>query len=231
MHFDFMDPPAPETLMRAYELLNYLGAIDDDGVLTKQGRAMSDLPLDPQLAQVLLWACGEGGEGEGEGEGGCALEALTIVSMLSVQPPWTRAGGASAKREAEAARAVFAHPDGDHLALLNLYTAWSEQPDAEKENWCYAHWINSRALKAASNVRMQLERQLKKAGLSTRSRIGPPGSPGYWDCIKRALVSGFFMQVAHLERGSLYATVKDNQIVKVHPSAMLSGKPHWILYN
>lgn len=34
VHFDFMDPPAPETLMRALELLNYLGAIDDEGQLT-----------------------------------------------------------------------------------------------------------------------------------------------------------------------------------------------------
>lgn len=34
VHFDFMDPPAPETLMRALEMLNYLGAIDDDGNLT-----------------------------------------------------------------------------------------------------------------------------------------------------------------------------------------------------
>ncbi len=25
VHFDFMDPPAPETLMRALEMLNYLG--------------------------------------------------------------------------------------------------------------------------------------------------------------------------------------------------------------
>lgn len=32
-----MDPPAPETLMRALELLNYLGAIDDEGDLTKVG--------------------------------------------------------------------------------------------------------------------------------------------------------------------------------------------------
>jgi hypothetical protein len=27
VHFDFMDPPAPETLMRALELLNYLGTV------------------------------------------------------------------------------------------------------------------------------------------------------------------------------------------------------------
>ena len=30
-----MDPPAPETLMRALELLNYLGALDDEGELTE----------------------------------------------------------------------------------------------------------------------------------------------------------------------------------------------------
>ena len=29
VHFDFMDPPAPETMMRALELLNYLGALGD----------------------------------------------------------------------------------------------------------------------------------------------------------------------------------------------------------
>ena len=29
-----MDPPAPETLMRALELLNYLGALDDNGNMT-----------------------------------------------------------------------------------------------------------------------------------------------------------------------------------------------------
>lgn len=35
VHFDFMDPPAPETLMRALELLNYLAALDDDGIIHK----------------------------------------------------------------------------------------------------------------------------------------------------------------------------------------------------
>jgi hypothetical protein len=30
-----MDPPAPETLMRALEMLNYLGALDDEGELTE----------------------------------------------------------------------------------------------------------------------------------------------------------------------------------------------------
>jgi HrpA-like RNA helicase len=54
VHFDFMDPPAPETLMRALELLNYLGAIDDDGVLTDVGAMMAEFPLDPQLSKALI---------------------------------------------------------------------------------------------------------------------------------------------------------------------------------
>jgi hypothetical protein len=45
VHFDFMDPPAPETLMRALELLNYLGALDDNGNLTSVRLALSKQPL------------------------------------------------------------------------------------------------------------------------------------------------------------------------------------------
>ncbi len=30
VHFDFIDPPAPETLMRGLELLNYIEALDDE---------------------------------------------------------------------------------------------------------------------------------------------------------------------------------------------------------
>ena len=40
--------------MRALELLNYLGALDDEGTLTPLGRHMSELPLDPQLAKLVL---------------------------------------------------------------------------------------------------------------------------------------------------------------------------------
>ena len=72
--------------------------------------------------------------------------------------------------------------------------------------------MNSRALKAAISVRDQLLRHLQKSGLSTRSTV-VPGTHAYWESVKRTLVSGFFMQIAHLERGSLYAIVKDNQIV------------------
>lgn len=68
-----MDPPAPETLMRALELLNYLAALDDDGNLTDLGAVMSEFPLDPQLAKMLIASC----------QHNCSNEILSITAMLS----------------------------------------------------------------------------------------------------------------------------------------------------
>jgi len=73
VHFDFMDPPAPETLMRALELLNYLGALDEDGSLTKLGQLMSEFPLDPQMSKMLVVSP----------EFNCSNEILSITAMLS----------------------------------------------------------------------------------------------------------------------------------------------------
>jgi len=53
VHFDYVDAPAPETLMRALELLNYLAAMDDDGNLTALGKLMAEFPLDPQVHPSL----------------------------------------------------------------------------------------------------------------------------------------------------------------------------------
>lgn len=75
VHFDYMDPPAPETLMRALEQLNYLGALDDEGDLTEIGKRMSDYPLDPLHAKIVLAA---------SMQFNCVSEALTIVAMLNV---------------------------------------------------------------------------------------------------------------------------------------------------
>ncbi len=38
IHFDFMDPPPAETLIKALEQLYALGALNDRGELTKLGR-------------------------------------------------------------------------------------------------------------------------------------------------------------------------------------------------
>ncbi len=64
---------APETLMRALELLNYLAALDDDGELTELGSMMAEFPLDPQLAKMVIASCDQS----------CSNEILSITAMLS----------------------------------------------------------------------------------------------------------------------------------------------------
>ena len=54
IHFDFMDPPPPETLIRAFEWLYALGSLNDDGDLTKLGRRMAEFPVDPMLSKAII---------------------------------------------------------------------------------------------------------------------------------------------------------------------------------
>uniref|UniRef100_A0A671RHH5 RNA helicase n=1 Tax=Sinocyclocheilus anshuiensis TaxID=1608454 RepID=A0A671RHH5_9TELE len=215
VHFDFMDPPAPETLMRALELLNYLVALNDDGDLTELGSMMAEFPLDPQLAKMVIASC----------DFNCSNEILSITAMLSVPQCFVRP--TEAKKAADESKMRFAHIDGDHLTLLNVYHAFKQ--NHESVQWCYDNFVNYRSLMSADNVRQQLSRIMDRFSLPRRSTEFT--SRDYYINIRRALVTGFFMQVAHLERTGHYLTVKDNQVVQLHPSTVLDHKPEWVLYN
>ena len=52
-----MDPPAPETLMRALELLNYLGALDDEGNMSKVHSSVAPPPLPHLIDPVCISSC------------------------------------------------------------------------------------------------------------------------------------------------------------------------------
>ena len=139
----------------------------------------------------------------------------------------------------------------------------------EDPQWCYDNFVNYRSLKSADNVRQQLCRIMDRFNLKRTSTDFH--SKDYYVNIRKALCSGFFMQVrqnifkhistqvvyggafnektvtptqyphlklelvelqvAHLERTGHYLTIKDNQIVQLHPSTCLDHKPEWVLYN
>ncbi|KAJ9106285.1 DEAH-box ATP-dependent RNA helicase prp43 [Naganishia friedmannii] len=216
VHFDYMDAPAPETIMRALELLNYLAALDDEGNLTQLGKIMAEFPLDPQLAKMLI--CSP--------EFGCSNEILSLTAMLSVPNVFVRPN--NARKEADQAKAQFTHPDGDHLTLLNVYHAY-KQNEGDK-NWAWQNFLSARSLQQADNVRMQLRRHMEKFDLDLVSTAWE--DKNYWVNIRKALTCGFFMQVAHRsgEKGS-YTTVKDNQIVRLHRATGLDTSPEWVVYN
>ena len=75
-------------------------------------------------------------------------------------------------------QARFAHIDGDHLTLLNVYHAYKQH--GEDNEWCYANFLNHRSLKSADNVRSQLVSVEKGRGRVVgewgRSRTDWPGS-------------------------------------------------------
>jgi len=123
VHFDYMDPPAPETLMRALEQLNYLGALDDEGQLTETGSKMSEFPLEPQLAKMVL----------ASPKYKCVNEILSIVAMLSVPIVFVRPK--ENQKEADIAKSQFSHEDGDHLTLLNAFQMYKSRK--ESADWCY----------------------------------------------------------------------------------------------
>lgn len=215
VHFDFMDPPAPETLMRALEELHYLGALDDEGGLTQIGSIMSDFPLEPQLAKMLI----------SSPQFNCSNEILTITSMLSVPQPFVRPKDQT--KPADEAKEQFAHVDGDHLTLMNVFHAYKESGDDPQ--WCYNNFINARSMKAADNVRNQLARICNRYNINLVT--GDLSSSDYFTNIRKAIVTGYFMQVAHLEKSGFYLTVKDHQSVATHPSTTLDHKPEWVVYN
>lgn len=219
VHFDLMDPPAPETLMRALEELNYLACLDDEGDLTTLGRLASEFPLDPALAVMLI----------SSPEFYCSNEMLSLTALLSVPQIFIRP--ASQRKRADEMKDLFAHPDGDHLTLLNVYHAFkSPEAQANPKQWCHDHFLSFRALQQADNVRLQLKRIMEREELTLMST--PFEDKKYYENIRQALVSGFFMQVAKKDgSGKTYVTVKDNQNVLVHPSTVLGQDSEWVLYN
>ena len=222
VHFDFMDPPAPETMMRALEELNYLQCLSDEGDLTALGRLASQFPLDPMLAVMLI----------GSPAYSCSEEILTIFAILSVPNVFVRT--ALARKRADEAKLSFAQADGDHLTLINVYEAFisPEASEIGTHKWCRDNFLSYRSLTSAKNVRNQLQRLMQKYDLQLISQYNQVSEFEYWENVKKALVAGFFMQVAKKKLGNKgYLTVKDNQDVLIHPSTVLSKEGEWLIYN
>lgn len=217
VQFDYLDAPAPESLMRALELLNFLAAMDDDGNLTALGKLMAEFPLEPQLAKVLI----------SSPEFGCSNEILTIVATLYVPNIWQRPR--NHVREADAAKEMFNVPESDHLTLLNVYNRYIL--NKYDESWARMNYLSERTLSEAENVRNQLQRIMERLDIDL---VSLDDETQLFLNVRKALVSGFFMQVAHREGSGTrvsYTTVKDHQVVGLHPSCGLKTQPEWLLFH
>ena len=220
VHFDFIDPPAPETMMRAIEMLNYLGAMDDEGKLTELGSQMNQFPLEPELSKMVLAGV----------KYKCINDILTIAATLSVKSPFLRPRGK--ENEADSKKYQFTHHSGDHITLIMVYNAFKKNELIK--DWCRDNYINYRTMKAIDNVRNQLSDILKKMNIIVPENDYNNEIKGKRERrILKSLIAGYFAQVAHLETAGYYITVKDNQYVFIHPSSYLHGsrKSTWVLFH
>ena len=132
LSFEFMDPPPKDSMISAMEELHSLSALDDEGLLTKLGRRMTEFPLEPQLSKLLIQSVNLG----------CSDEAITIVSMLSIQNVFYRPK--EKQTLADQKKAKFHQPEGDHLTLLAVYNAWKNNNFAS--HWCYENFLQARSV-------------------------------------------------------------------------------------
>ncbi len=212
IHFDFMDPPHIQTLIYAMETLYSLGALDEEGLLTRLGRRMAEFPLDPTLSKVLLAAC----------DLSCAEEMLTIVAMLSVESLFYRPKDKAA--EADQKKSKFFQPEGDHLTLLAVYEAWKHNKFSNP--WCYENFLHARSLRRAQDVRKQILQ------IMDRHKLDIVSCGKNYNKVRKAICSGFFHHAAKKDPQEGYRTLSDGTPCYIHPSsALFNRNPEMLIYN
>eukprot|EP00929_Paragymnodinium_shiwhaense_P106647 TRINITY_DN7220_c0_g1_i1.p1 TRINITY_DN7220_c0_g1~~TRINITY_DN7220_c0_g1_i1.p1 ORF type:complete len:696 (-),score=153.23 TRINITY_DN7220_c0_g1_i1:408-2495(-) len=213
VHFDFMEPPSPESMMRALEMLYFLSAIDEESDLTEIGRYMADYPIDPHMGRMMISAARRG----------CVDEVTKVVSMLSVPPPFSRPRWA--QKAADRAHKTFASGFGDHLSLLNTFLRYEEA--GKKTDFCKDNFLHDRAMKQACSIFKQLRGILNKQNIKETMPESTIAAG-----VRKSLLDGFFMQSAYIDQnGKNYLTAHDQQLVSIHPGSFLGHKPEWVVYH
>jgi len=201
--FPFLTPPDSRGIKAALDLLAELGAVTlgearggsrtagDAPRLTRIGRDISRMPIDPRFARMLIEA----------GRTGVVRDVLAIVAGLSIQDVRERPSAdapQAVRDEAERMHARFADPTSDFLALLNLWnhlrTQQRELGSSAFRRLCRSEHLNYVRVREWFDVHRQL-RTLVKDGTS-RGSSDAAADP---DAVHRALLAGLLSQIGVLD--------------------------------
>ncbi|HKT98897.1 MAG TPA: ATP-dependent RNA helicase HrpA, partial [Paraburkholderia sp.] len=155
--FPFIEPPPGRAIADGYQLLNELGAVDDDNTLTPLGRELARLPLDPRVGRMILAARDEQ----------AMREVLVIASALSVQDPRDRP--IEAQEQADQAHRRFVDERSEFLQWLKIW-AWFEDAVAHKKSnkqlvdSCRANFLSHLRLREWRDVHSQLLTVVREHG-------------------------------------------------------------------
>ena len=159
--FPFVEPPDRRNVSAGVQLLEELGALDGDR-LTKVGRRLARLPIDPRLARMVL---------EAE-RGGCVREVIVIAAALSLQDPRERP--AELRPQADQQHARFKAEGSDFLTWLNLWRYIKEQQrelsSSAFRRMCKREFLNYLRVREWQDFESQLRQVCKEMEI----KLGPP---------------------------------------------------------
>jgi ATP-dependent helicase HrpB len=169
--FPFYEAPPRAAIDAAVELLKRLAAIDSEGTITREGRAMLALPIHPRLAKIVLVSRDEGLERDG------ALLAATLAEREIRAALRTRFG--------ERARAASESGTSDAMERLEAIAM------AEHDGLSRSSLSQSGLDPGAANAVVRLRDQILRALARVRLDVRPSGSSDVEAALLRAVLAGY----------------------------------------
>ena len=212
-NFPFIDAPDPRALGDGYRLLQELEALDDGRRITRLGRAMARLPLDPRLARALLESTRFHAE----------AELLAIVAGLSV--PDARLAQTDGGEGPDAA-AVFEDGKSEFSALVKLWRAYKqarEGPRRELRRWCKERGLSLLRLSEWEDVHGQVADRARELGIVAQRR------PASYTGVHRALLAGFTTMVGVRGEEGVYLGTRGVRFHIFPGSPLKRRKARWIM--
>ncbi|GAB2751797.1 ATP-dependent RNA helicase HrpA [Nocardioides pakistanensis] len=226
--FPFVDPPDQRNVKAGVQLLEELGALEvatgQPGRrhrLTKLGRQLVVLPIDPRLARMVIEA----------DRLGCLREVLVIAAALSIQDPRERP--AEQRAQADQAHARFRDETSDFMTLMNLWRYVKEQQRALSSSafrrMCRAEHLNYLRIREWQ----ELEAQLRQVAKQLKLNVGHPADVPDADAIHQSLLSGLLSHIGLRDpdrrdylgaRNARFAIFPGSGLFKKQPQLVMSAE-------
>ncbi len=224
--FPFVEPPDRRNISAGVQLLEELGALDGQR-LTKVGRRLARLPIDPRLARMVL---------EAEHRG-CVREVIVIAAALSLQDPRERPAELQAQADQQHAR--FKADGSDFLTWLNLWRYIKEQQrelsSSAFRRMCRREYLNYLRVREWQDFESQLRQVCKEMEI----RVGRPADLPDADGIHQSLLAGLLSHIGLLQerdrnqrgpreylgaRGARFAVFPGSVLHRKNPQLLMAGE-------
>ncbi len=215
LDFPFLDRPENRQWRDGRDTLHELGALDDKEQLTKLGKTMARLPVDPRIARMIIAAHDEG----------CLHDVLIIASALSSQDPRVRPH--ENRDAADEAHKQFEVEGSDFLAYLKLWDWYHDQHKAltrrKLGRACEKVFISSRRFDEWREVYRQLR------GLCVELGYNPEKGHDDPDAVHRALLTGLLANIGTKGEKHEFKGARNSAFSLSPGSALFSAKPKWVM--